>query len=103
MAKRPKRRKRIPQRTCVACRQVRGKRDLVRVVRTPADGVQVDPTGKQAGRGAYLCRSRECWEQALGQRRLEAALHTRLSAEEKDRLAEFARELPEAVGSTGEE
>ncbi len=55
----------IPLRTCVACRQGRAKRDLVRVVRTVAGDVQVDPTGKRSGRGAYLCRDASCWNQAL--------------------------------------
>jgi predicted RNA-binding protein YlxR (DUF448 family) len=93
----PKRRRRTPQRTCVACRRVQGKRDMVRIVRTPR-GVQVDPTGKQAGRGAYLCRGSECWERALGQRRLDSALNVTLSREEQGRLAEFARSMTEAGG-----
>jgi predicted RNA-binding protein YlxR (DUF448 family) len=103
MAKGLKRKKKTPQRTCVACRKVQGKRDLVRIVRTPTEGVQVDPTSKLAGRGAYLCRSRECWELALDQRRLDSALKTKLSAEEKARLAEYARTLPQAVGLTSGE
>ena len=54
--------KHVPQRTCVVCRSERGKRELVRIVRTPAGAVQVDPTGKVAGRGAYLCKARLCWQ-----------------------------------------
>jgi predicted RNA-binding protein YlxR (DUF448 family) len=49
----PTRPKHVPQRTCIACRRVAGKRSFVRVVRT-AQGVEIDPTGKRAGRGAYL-------------------------------------------------
>ncbi|HUW09157.1 MAG TPA: YlxR family protein, partial [Anaerolineae bacterium] len=59
MVKGSGRRKRIPQRTCVACRQVQGKRALVRIVRLAGGDVQVDPTGKLAGRGAYLCSNQE--------------------------------------------
>jgi len=103
MAKELKRRRRIPQRTCVACRQVRGKRDLVRIVRTPREGVRVDPTSKQSGRGAYLCRRRECWDQALDGRRLDSALKTRLSVEDQARLAEYAATLPRAADLTREE
>jgi predicted RNA-binding protein YlxR (DUF448 family) len=74
-------RKRIPLRTCVVCRKTGSKRELVRVVRTPVAGVQVDASGKMAGRGAYLCRNKACWEQAgLGQR-LGQALKTTLTAE----------------------
>ena len=66
----------VPQRQCVACRQMRPKRDLVRVVRTPAGEVRVDTTGKVSGRGAYVCPSDACAEVALRERRLEHALET---------------------------
>ena len=55
----------VPQRTCVACRQGKPKRDLVRVVRTTSGAVLVDPSGKQSGRGAYLCSAPDCWSAAL--------------------------------------
>jgi len=64
----------VPQRSCVACRQVREKPQLVRVVRTPAGEVRVDVTGKLAGRGAYVCRDEHCLDQAAKQRKLERAL-----------------------------
>jgi hypothetical protein len=89
--------KHIPQRTCIACRAVRAKRELVRVVRTTARRVEADPTGKKTGRGAYLCRQRECWETALAQRgRLELALklETPISVDDFARLREFATTLP---------
>ena len=88
------RRKHVPMRTCIICRQTRGKRDLVRVVRTPGATVEVDLTGKLAGRGAYLCRARTCWDQALTGHRLSAALKSLVSAEEKAALAAFAATLP---------
>ncbi len=69
----------MPQRTCVGCRQVLEKRALIRVVRGP-DGVQIDPTGKAPGRGAYLHNLRSCWEQAL-RGSLAKALRTELSPE----------------------
>ena len=64
----------VPQRTCVACRQGKAKRDLVRVVRTTSGAVCVDPTGKQSGRGAYLCLSADCWNTALTRGVLPRAL-----------------------------
>ena len=76
----------VPQRTCVGCRQVRPKREMIRVVRTPQAAVQVDPTGKQAGRGAYLCRRRACWEAALAGGRLEQALKVHLTPQEQEAL-----------------
>ena len=52
--------KKKPQRSCVSCRTVRDKNDLLRVVLTPEGNVVYDPTGKLAGRGAYLCPNEEC-------------------------------------------
>ena len=76
------RRKHVPQRTCVVCRTVQGKRDLVRVVRTPEGQLVVDKTGKQNGRGAYLCRQRSCWEAALTGRQLSKALKMEIGERE---------------------
>lgn len=72
----------VPQRTCIACRTTSAKREFVRLVRTPAGHVEVDPTGKKAGRGAYLCTTAACWELALKKDRLSAALKTRLLPED---------------------
>lgn len=66
--------KHVPQRQCVACRQVRPKRDLVRIVRTPAGEVRVDLTGKVSGRGAYVCPDTACAETAVRERRLQHAI-----------------------------
>lgn len=85
--------KHIPQRTCVACREVLPKRQMVRIVRT-ADGVQVDPTGKLAGRGAYLHDRRECWERGL-KGALAHALKAELTAENRAQLKDFIITLPE--------
>jgi predicted RNA-binding protein YlxR (DUF448 family) len=60
--------KRTPQRTCVGCGQVQGKRELVRFVRTPDGTVACDPTGKRNGRGAYVHAEAECLERALAGR-----------------------------------
>jgi len=64
----------------------------VRIVRT-ADGVQVDPSGKQPGRGAYLCSQLSCWQEALKRNRLEPALQTKLTADDRLRLNEYAATL----------
>jgi hypothetical protein len=61
-------------RTCVACRQEGGKRELIRVVRHPDGVAAVDPTGRAPGRGAYLHRSPECVEMARKRRALDRAL-----------------------------
>lgn len=78
--------KKKPQRTCIACRQMLDKRELCRVVRTPAGEIILDDTGKLAGRGAYLCRNVACLQKALKSRALERALKQPLSEELKEEL-----------------
>ena len=97
MSKQPVQRvKHVPQRTCVGCREVLPKRKMVRIVRT-SDGVQVDATGKLAGRGAYLHDRRECWERGM-KGALAHALKATLSEEERLRLEEFMNALPVEAG-----
>ena len=97
------RRKHVPQRTCVACRQVKSKRELIRVVRAPGGRVLVDEKGKANGRGAYLCRNRACWEKGIGQTQrgasspLAHSLKARLSEEDRTALLDYAKQLPENV------
>lgn len=86
--------KHAPQRTCVACREVLSKRSLIRLVRA-AGGVEIDPTGKRAGRGAYLHDKRSCWDQALKSDLLERALRTTLKDKERERLRAHGSALPE--------
>ncbi len=88
------RRKHVPQRTCVACRQVRPKKELIRIIRSPSGVIEVDETGKKSGRGAYLCPNRACWEMALTKRSLEHALKTEITVEEKGSLWQHSRSLP---------
>ena len=78
------------------------KRQLIRIVRSPV-GVQVDLTGKLAGRGAYLHDRRSCWERGL-KSALAHALKTELATEERERLQNFMETLPEESGelSVGE-
>ena len=83
----------IPQRTCIGCRTVRPKRELLRVVRTPDGAVVFDPTGRRAGRGAYLCPDPACLERALKARELGRALKTELDAETVEGLRRQLLEL----------
>nr|WP_277997933.1 YlxR family protein [Moorella glycerini] len=66
---------------CVGCRARNDKRNLLRVVRTPAQEVVLDPTGKRAGRGAYICPRVECLRKAVKSRALERALGVSLTPE----------------------
>ena len=91
--------KHVPQRTCIVCREARPKRELVRIVRQPDGLVRVDESGKANGRGAYLCRRFQCWQQALAGKgshhavRLSAALKTVVSGHDVTELMEFAAAL----------
>jgi len=74
-------RRKTPMRTCVGCRTVRPKKELIRVVRDPQGELHVDKTGKLSGRGAYICPSLECLESAVRGNRLERALERPVSEE----------------------
>src|SRR5215218_3702353 len=85
--------KHVPQRTCVACRETGAKRGLIRLVRTPEGTVEVDPTGKRAGRGAYLCARVRCWERGINDKTLVRALRLEgLTEENRAALLRYADE-----------
>ena len=93
MGKKRGHRKHVPLRTCIGCRQVQSKREMIRLVRTPEDQLVIDETGKQNGRGAYLCRQKSCWEAALKADRLNKALHMEIGQNEEDVIRGFASRL----------
>lgn len=94
-----KRPKHVPQRTCIACHQVKPKRELLRIVRTPEGHVEMDPTGKKSGRGAYLCATRSCWTTALKKKRLEQELETTISEEDRAALESYVATLPQPAAA----
>jgi predicted RNA-binding protein YlxR (DUF448 family) len=97
--KQPPRPRHVPLRTCIACRQSRPKRELIRVVRTPDGHVVLDPTGKKSGRGAYLCARRACWEPALRKGKLEHEFGMALSPEDRAELEAYIETLPPEAAS----
>lgn len=66
--------KKIPQRMCVACQQMKNKKELMRVVCTPESEVYIDPSGKKSGRGSYVCLDAECINKAKKLKALERTL-----------------------------
>jgi predicted RNA-binding protein YlxR (DUF448 family) len=76
----------------VGCGQIKAKRELLRLVRTPAGDVELDATGKKEGRGAYVCRVPDCLEKALRGKRLEHTLKSRLEPADRERLARSGQE-----------
>ena len=91
--------KHIPQRTCVGCRTTSGKREFVRLVRTPEGRVEVDPTARRAGRGAYLCANRSCWDEALKKDHLARALRATISSENREELRRYAEGLAQEAAA----
>lgn len=90
--RRPKARgKRIPIRTCIACGRKEAKREYIRLVRKPDGTVEVDPTGKANGRGAYLCAQRRCWSNAISSGAIERSLKIAVDSDTKERLWKYAR------------
>ena len=92
--------KHVPQRMCVACRDHDAKRALIRIVRTPDGEVEVDPTGRRNGRGAYLCHRPACWEKALTTGILSRALKTDIDDDTVAALRRHAAALPVAPEAT---
>lgn len=87
--------RREPQRTCIACREVAGRRSLVRLVRSPEGAVAVESPGERlAGRGAYLCRSRSCWEQALAGATIGTALRMSPNSGDIEGLRRYFENIP---------
>ncbi len=78
--------KKIPQRQCVGCREMKNKRDLIRVVRSPEGTISLDFKGKLPGRGAYVCPDPACLAKARKSRALERAFETAIPAEVYDQL-----------------
>ncbi len=78
--------KKIPQRMCVGCQQMKPKKLLIRVVRTPFETIEIDSTGKRSGRGAYICPDPDCLNKALKGKRLEKALQRAITQEIMDTL-----------------
>ena len=87
----------MPTRTCVGCRKVRPKRELVRITHTQGGYIEIDPEGERPGRGAYLCKSQVCWETALKNEQLARALRTRIDEETREELARYRETLAARV------
>lgn len=80
--------KKIPLRQCVGCGEMKGKRDMIRVLKTAEDQICLDATGKKNGRGAYICRSRECLQKARKNKGLERSFKMSIPKEVYDTLEE---------------
>lgn len=73
--------RKIPQRMCVGCREMKNKKELIRIVRTPDEMILIDRTGKKSGRGAYICPEAQCLNIAVKGKRLQKALEREIPEE----------------------
>lgn len=80
--------KKIPQRMCTGCMEMKPKKELIRVVKSKENEISVDLHGKKPGRGAYICKSAECLEKAVKTKRLERNLESKISEEIYAKLKE---------------
>lgn len=78
--------RKIPQRMCVGCREMKDKKSLLRVVRSPEGEISLDPRGKKPGRGAYVCPDPACLKKARKSRALERVLEAAIPEETYDAL-----------------
>ena len=89
--------RKIPMRMCVGCREMKEKKELIRVVRSPEGEVSLDPGGKKSGRGAYVCPNADCLKRAIKQKQLERQLEVTLPPETAEALTEAIAHLGEAA------
>lgn len=78
--------KKIPMRMCLGCGEMKPKKELIRAVKSPEGDISIDLTGKKNGRGAYICRSAECFRKARKARRLEKSFSCKISDEVYDNM-----------------
>lgn len=83
--------KKIPMRMCLGCGEMKPKKELIRAVKSPEGDVSLDFTGKKSGRGAYICRSSECFEKAQKGRRFEKAFSCRIDESVYEVMADELR------------
>jgi len=96
--------RKIPMRMCVGCREMKPKRELLRVVRSPEGEISFDLTGRKPGRGAYVCRSADCLNTAIKKKQLERAFSAPVSEAVRESLTAQIADLPlPAEQADGEE
>lgn len=79
--------KKIPLRKCIGCGEMKSKKEMIRIIKTTQDAIILDRTGKQNGRGAYICPNPNCFETAKRTKGLERALKTAIPNEVYEQLS----------------
>ncbi|MCD7746221.1 MAG: YlxR family protein [Lachnospiraceae bacterium] len=87
--------KKVPLRKCTGCLEMKGKKEMLRILRTPEGEILMDETGRKNGRGAYLCRSMECFEKARKNKGLERSLKVKIPEETYESLKKEIESIEE--------
>lgn len=87
--------KKVPLRQCVGCGEMKSKREMVRVIKTPEEEILIDATGRKNGRGAYICANSQCLAKARKSHGLERSLKTAISPEIYDAMGKELEGLEE--------
>jgi len=87
--------KKVPLRQCIGCREMKSKKEMIRVIKTPDDRIEIDATGKKNGRGAYICPDSECLKKAIKSRGLERSLKATISQRVYEELTEEMMKIGE--------
>lgn len=95
--------RKVPMRMCVGCHEMKPKRELQRIVRSPEGVVSIDPVGKKPGRGAYVCRNVECLKKARKTKALERKFEAPVASEVFDELEAQFVNLPPVAEENGDE
>ncbi len=85
--------RKIPLRQCTGCGEMKSKKEMIRVIKTPEDSILLDTTGKKNGRGAYICNSMECLRKAIKSKGLERSLKTAIPKEVYEQLESELSEI----------
>ena len=85
--------RKIPMRQCIGCGEMKSKKELVRVIKTPEDEIVIDATGKKNGRGAYICNSLECLKKAKERKALERSTKVTIPTEIYESLEKELKEI----------
>lgn len=85
--------KKIPLRQCVGCNEMKSKKELIRVIKTPEGEITIDVTGKKNGRGAYICKSADCLQKAIKNKGLNRSFKMQIPEEIYDKLMEELKSL----------
>ena len=88
--------RKIPMRQCVGCREMKSKKEMIRVIKTPEDEIIIDATGRKNGRGAYICPSRDCLAKAIKSKGLERSFKMSIPTDVYDQLTKEMEEIDKA-------